>query len=195
MESITTLFADIIDLQKNIGYNMADYLLPGLSIQELKKHEEVLGLKFTDEIFELYSITGGIDSNIRISMGYLELLPMNILANFEYIHHYQTILPVINTDHPDFYPNGIKLFFLLYDGGSGKDWVDLNIGNYYGHVLNDFGGGVEPYYTFNSIKSYLYFVKQCYTQKLVFLDEDGCLEWDFDKFQEYKKHYLTNQIL
>ncbi|UPT66291.1 MAG: hypothetical protein M0D57_17725 [Sphingobacteriales bacterium JAD_PAG50586_3] len=119
---------------------------------------------------------------------------MDILANFEYVYHYlNKIVPVINTDHPDFYPNGIKLFLLLCE--SGNTFVELNEGDNYGKLLYDGGHGGWPSYTFNSIKSYLYFTKQCYSNKWVYLDKDGCLECDFEKFYQYKQDYLANQII
>jgi len=193
MATITQLFTDIIKLQKEIGYNMADYLLPGLSREELNNYEEELGFKFNDEIIELYSITGGIDG-IGISMGDTALLPLEVLANFEYVktyHSYQVQYDFLNyEDHIEF---GNNVFILVYDGGSGKSWIDLNEGPNYGKMIEEFGAGELPIYTFNSISSYLQFVKNCYEKKLVFLDEHQSLEWDLDIFYPYKQEYLKNQ--
>lgn len=196
MVTITDLFNDIINLQKSIGHKMSDYLLPGLSTDDLTAYEKQLNLKFTDEIFELYTITGGINPG-NLSSGCYELLPLQILANFDYIVYRHSVLIQLteaNTSlFEDYYPEGINLFLLLYDIGAGQYWVDLNNKANHGHILRDFGAGETPGYTFNSIKSYLYFVKLCYEKQLVFLDEQQMLDWDIDKYFSFLDEYLANQ--
>jgi hypothetical protein len=184
-ESITECFKSIVAKQKSIGYEFPSLLRPGTERSSLAKVEETLGLKFNDELIELYTFADGIKFQEGSVIGKSGIIPIHVfLSNENAINYYKTYITHedLFTNHDSEKSPGKKLFPFLEDSAGCCHWVDLNDTKNHGKIYWTNSYGESPDYVFSSLTKFFQAIKECYEKEVFFLDEDGYLEQDDEEF-------------
>ncbi len=193
MRTITESFKIIIDKQKQLDYHMSQILRQPASKLDIERAENDLGLKFNNELAELYLFADGINIDYKTPLGLTGLIPIhNFLSLNDSIQHYKINIKFedsfLNWD-TDFKPNS-KLFPILYDGAGNFFWVDLNIRTKnYSRIYWTNTYGENPDYLYDSLTIMFQVISECYEKGIINVDSEGYLNSDYEKFGKIALHY------
>jgi len=181
----------IIDYQKRIGYYMPKIVNPPASDKEIKKIEDELGMKFNNELKELFKTLNGIYLDYKTASGLTGIIPIHDLLDLkratkyyrsmDWDMHWEFYYDVFETE----YKIGEKLFPFIHDGAGNCYWVDLNEGTKnYGRLYWTNTFGEEDGYLFNSVTDFFQAIKNGYEKGIFNLEEEGYLDCDYKKWGE-----------
>jgi cell wall assembly regulator SMI1 len=180
MNSITTNYTTIVNKQKQLNYYGVKLVRQPASLADIRKTEEALHLTFNDELIELYSFADGTEFEAMTPSGLTGLIPIHsFLALNDAVEYYKQSMEYEESfhNHTIGYIPGKQMFPFLEDGAGNCYWVDLNVGtSYYGRI----------YWTntYNSLSSMFEVIAEAYQKDIMFLDEDGYLDCDFEAFDK-----------
>jgi cell wall assembly regulator SMI1 len=190
--TITDYLKRIIKKQTELGYYFPTIVRPSATTQQIETTEKELGLKFNDELVELYLFADGTTIDEITPSGKTGLIPIHSLLNLkDAIAYYQNGL-----EPDEFFRNlksgyrpGDKLFPFLEDGAGNCYWVDLNGTENHGRLYwtNTFGD--QPDYLYESLTTLFEVIDECYQQDVFTLDQDGYLDCDYHKFGEVSRKF------
>ncbi|WP_158826729.1 SMI1/KNR4 family protein [Mucilaginibacter lacusdianchii] len=188
MGSIQTCFISILYKQKKLNYYFPNIVRKPATLQEIARTEEALNLTFNDELKELYFVADGTDFQAMTPSGFTGLIPIHsFLSLSDAVEYYRQSMEYEESFHnhtKDFEP-GKQLFPFLEDGAGNCYWVDLNEGTpSYGRIYWTNTFGQEPDYTYNSLTRMFEVIAEAYQKDIMFLDEDGYLDCDFEAFDK-----------
>lgn len=188
--TITDCFKRIVKKQTEIGYHFPTILRPSATHEQIERTEKELGIKFNDELVELYSFAEGTTLDEVTPCGKTGLIPIHSFLNLQdAISYYQR-----GFEPDEFFRNldsgyrpGNKLFPFLEDGAGNCYWVDLNESENHGRLYwtNTFGD--QPDYLFNSLTALFQVIDECYEQDIFTLDNDGYLDCNYTRFGQVAK--------
>lgn len=193
MRTITESFKIIINKQKQFDYHMSRILSQPASIFDIDKVANDLGLKFNKDLIELYSIADGINIDYETPSGLTGLIPIhNFLSLTDAVDYYKNYIAIqvsfINFD-TNFKPDK-KLFPFLQDGAGNCYWVDLNENTKdYNRIFWTNTFGENPDYKFDSLLIMFNVIADSYEQGIIWVDNEGYLDCDFEKFDKLADRY------
>lgn len=188
MNNITTSFAIILHKQKELGYHFPNIVRLPATLQDIALAEDALGLAFNKELKELYQFADGSDIDEVTPSGLTGLIPIhNFLSLKDAIVYYQQSMEFEDSFYnaqKNFRP-GKQLFPFLEDGAGNCYWVDLNEGTLdYSKIYWTNTFGQEPDYTYTSLTSMFEVIAEAYDSGIIFMDEEGYLDCDFEAFKK-----------
>ncbi len=77
MRTITESFKVILDKQKQLDYHMPKILRQSANKFDIEKAENDLGLKFNNDLVELYSFADGINNDYKTPSGLTGIIPIH----------------------------------------------------------------------------------------------------------------------
>lgn len=188
MNSITTNFTSIATKQKQLNYYGIKLLRQPASLADIRKTEEALHLTFNDELIELYSFADGTEFEAMTPSGLTGLIPIHsFLTLNDAVEYYKQSMEYGESfhNHTTGYVPGKQMFPFLEDGAGNCYWVDLNEGTpNHARIYWTNTFGQEPDYTYNSLSSMFEVIAEAYQKDIMFLDEDGYLDCDFESFEK-----------
>lgn len=175
-----------------MGYHFPTIVRPPATTQQIEATEKRLGLKFNDEMVELYSFADGTTIDEITPSGKTGLIPIHSLLNLsDAIAYYQRVFEPVEflRNSESGYKPGDKLFPFLEDGAGNCYWVDLNGTENQGRLYwtNTFGD--QPDYLYESLTTLFEVIDECYQQSVFTLDTEGYLDCDYHKFGEISKQF------
>jgi cell wall assembly regulator SMI1 len=193
METITTCFKQIISKQKELRYPMPEMLRSPAGVNEISDVEARLGLKFNDELTELYLLANGIELDGTSPSGFTGLIPIHdFLSLKDAVIYYEQGIAFSESFHNWKYNFSVreKLFPFLDDNAGNCYWVDLNEGtSNFGKIFWTNTFGADPDYTYNSLTIMFNVIAECYATGIINTDEEGYLDCDYDGFCLVSKKY------
>jgi len=194
MNSIIESFRIILIKQTELNYHFPTILRKPASLQEIAKTETALGLTFNAELKALYLFADGTDIDSVTPSGLTGLIPIhNFLSIEDAVSYYKRSMEFQESFHnwtKDFQP-GKQLFPFLEDGAGNCYWVDLNEQTPdYSRIFWTNTFGAEPDYTYNSLTDMFAVIAEAYRTDVIFVDQDGYLDCDFDAFDELSQAKL-----
>jgi len=191
MSAIRENFNSILIKQKALQYPFPDIIRQPATLQEIEHTEKSIGIAFNNELKELYLFADGTNIDTVTPSGLTGLIPIhNFLSLQDAISYYHESMEFEQSFHnwtKGFSP-GKQLFPFLEDGAGNCYWVDLNERTPdYGRIFwtNTFGS--EPDYTYSSLTSMFNVIAEAYHTELIFLDDNGYLDCDFEAFDKLSK--------
>jgi cell wall assembly regulator SMI1 len=188
MNNIQESCKTILIKQKDLNYHFPNILRQPATVQEIAATEKVLGLKFNDELKELYLFANGTNVDSVTPSGLTGLIPIhNFLSMEDAVIYYKQSMEFEDSFQnwtKDFRP-GKQLFPFLEDGAGNCYWVDLNEDTLnYSRIFwtNTFGS--DPDYTFNSLTGMFDVIAKAYNMDIIFVDSDGFLNCDYKAFEK-----------
>jgi cell wall assembly regulator SMI1 len=177
--------AKIIEYQKGLGYYMPTIIQAPATESKIKETEEKLGLKFNQELKELYLTINGVHWDEITPSGKTGIIPIHALMNLDWSVDYYNSMDW--EEHKEMYEIdyelGDKLFPFINDGAGNCYWVDLNEGTKnYGRLYwtNTFGD--QPDYLFNSLTDFFGAILKGYETNIFSLDSEGYLDCDYKRW-------------
>ncbi|SEI89819.1 Cell wall assembly regulator SMI1 [Myroides marinus] len=186
MKTIAESIQVIIEKQNELGYYMPKIINQPATDIQIKETEDKLGLKFNEELRELYAIANGVaNDNITFS-GLIGLIPIHVFMSLDDAIVYYNI-GIDDTDYFENWENKFtpqkRLFPFLEDGAGNCYWVDLNPGTANENQIywtNTFGEA--PNYLYESLTNFLSTIAEGYETGVFMLDEENYLDMDYDRF-------------
>lgn len=178
---------EIIKIQTELGYDFAAYLNNPSTKEELNKVLQRTGMKFNEDLANLYSYANGCSVPPIVPSGKACLIPSYRFLNIDdALSYYEE---VIEADYlfimNDGKTPGKFLFPILDDEAGNCFWVDLNgKGINSGRIFwtNTFGD--LPDYLFGSLENLFNAIRECYIEGYITVNEDGFLILDWKKWGE-----------
>jgi cell wall assembly regulator SMI1 len=188
MAGIKENFGTIIVKQKALNYHFSNILREPASIDNISKAEEQLGLTFNAELRELYLFADGTDIDSVTPSGLTGLIPIHNFLSLNdaetYYHQSMEFQESFHNLARDFTP-GLQLFPFLEDGAGNCYWVDLNEQTPgYGKIYWTNTFGTDPDYIYDSLGVMFEVIAEAYKKDIMFLDENGYLDCDFEAFDK-----------
>jgi cell wall assembly regulator SMI1 len=191
MKTIPESFKLIIEKLGELDYYLLKVLGKPADNLAIRLAEKELGFNFNEELIQLYLCANGTDNIYKTPSGLLGLIPIHIFMSLkdsiEYYKNHIDFDDSFRNWNTNFKPDK-KMFPFLEDGCGNCYWVDLNTeSNNYGKIFwtNTFGD--EPDYLYDSLTCMLHVISESYNKGIFFLDSDGYLDCDFDKFESISK--------
>jgi hypothetical protein len=190
MSTIPTYFEQIITKQKKMGYKFPSLLRPPASEQLISEIEHKIGFPLNTELFQLYTCADGTISDSGLPSGATGLIPIHRFMSLSeacdryYFQKLQLGFNELFEEWNSGYKPDKKLFPFLEDGAGNQYWVDLNEGANYGKIYWTNTYPASPGYAFNSLTAMFKTITQAYCENVFFLDEDGYLDEDYDRWEE-----------
>jgi len=185
MRKINDCIDFIVESQKMMGYHMPSIINDPATSREIKQAEQAIGIKFNDELKDLYLRLNGIHNDRKTPLGLTGIIPIYSLLSLKDAIDYASYMDWV--EHKEMYQIesdlGHKLFPFIHDGAGNCYWVDLNeetpnFGKIY--WTNTFGD--PPDYLFNSLTDFFFAIQRGYADGIFFIDKDGYLNCDYDKW-------------
>jgi len=188
MKTITASFKIILSKQIELGYYMPEILNPPAAEQEIAAVEDLLDIKFNEELKELYAIANGIYNDYKTPSGLTGLIPIhNFLSIADAVQYYKNGIEIEEcfTNYEHHFKPGVKLFPFLEDGAGNCYWVDLNSGTRNeGQIFWTNTFGQDPDYLYHSLTNLFYTIAEGYEVGLFSLDAEHYLSLDYDQFDK-----------
>lgn len=188
MNKIIDCFNRILTKQKALNYHFPNIIKEPATLQEIEKTEKTLGLKFNDELIELYLFANGTDIDNVTPSGLTGLIPIHNFLSLEgAVSYYNQCI-----QFEDIFQNWTKnfrpakqLFPFLEDGAGNCYWVDLNENTpSYGKIFWTNTFGTDPDYTYHSLTNMFEVIAEAYATDIMFLNNEGYLDCDFSAFDQ-----------
>lgn len=191
--TIKESFALIRRKQEELGYYFLKVLRQPADTIAIESAEKQFGFEFNDELKELYSCADGVENDYNTASGLLGLIPIHIFLrlkdSFEYYKTHIIFEESFANYKTNFKPDK-NLFPFLEDGAGNCYWIDLNRGTEnYGKVFWTNTFGEDPNYIYISLTSFFNVISECYDKRIFFLDENGYLDSNFEKFESISKFH------
>lgn len=193
MRSITESYTIIVNRLKELKYPLVKYLNKPLSNKSIIDWEDKFQFKFNNELKELYKLANGTAVDENTQSGLIGLIPIHLFLNMnDSLEYYKSTIDYsdIFTHWETEFKPGKKLFPFLEDGAGNCYWLDLNQGTpNYGKIFWTNTYDESPDYLYNSLTNFMQVISESYEKGIMFLDEEGYLDCDYEAFDDLSANY------
>ena len=189
MSAVIEPLKRIIAIQKSLGYNMEEYLRPGLSVEEIRRLGSRYDFEFNFEFQEYLKFSDGISlPNEFVDSNWVFAPPLFRLASSSVIESFikEKVFYEIKYSYAGTEEISLKHYPIIYESHVNCYWVNLDKEDKkYGHVLETTMWG-DIQYVYSSISRLFFTYCEAYQRGCIFMN-DGELDIDFKRFGQIAK--------
>jgi len=177
---IAVSFETILELLNDINYPLSRYLNRGLEESAIKKKFSHYNLEVTGDMIKLYGYKNGTKDDRALKLGQVYLLPGYYFMEIEEAFvQYESMIELEEWDR--------QWFPFLASGGGDFLAIDLSVGAKSFSRIIEWVEGFAPEVEYNSVNELLESVKNGIEKNIIFVDEEGYLDMDYDLYDKIKE--------